>query len=467
MRDGSHAPLYVLPTGGGKTVVFAEIARAAKAKGNRVLIIVHRQEILAQTLSKLQALGVVSGQIAAGRPMTLDTVQTAMVQTLVRRLAHVRRPDLIIQDEAHHVTSENSWGRVLRYWREVPRLGCTATPARMDGVGLGHNFDRIILGPTMGELIAGGYLSPPVVFRPPHEVTARYHIKRGDFDTGEQERTMSARTIIGDVIAHYRRHFAGAPAICFCVSVEHTRLMAEQFTAAGYRAEPVYGDMPDGERERALRGLASGDVQVITSCDLISEGFDTPAVAGCILLRRTMSLGLYLQQVGRALRPFPGKERAVILDHVGNYYLHGHVLADREWSLDSGRRDPKQRPPTTTSCPKCYAILPGAPQRCPYCGFAFVEREAPRGKGFKVLEGELVEAGIEPTEAAQAAAFVAAAQGMDARSRARAMLGRAFAYAGDGDVGRRRLEALRKALGYGRGWTSWAFRYVQQKKRAG
>jgi len=467
MRGGAHAPLVVAPTGSGKTVMFAEIARSAAAKGNRVLILVHRREILEQTLSKLHALGITSGQIASGRPMTMDTVQSAMIQTLVRRLAYVRRPDIIIADECHHVLPDNSHGRALAYWREVPRIGWTATPERLDGRGLGATFDRLILGPSTAELVAQGFLSPPVVYRPPNEVSTRYHVKRGDFDTAEQQRTMSARTIVGDVIAHYRRHFDGAPAICFCVSVEHTKLMAVQFSAAGYRAEPVYGDMPDAERDRALRGLASGDVQVITSCDLISEGFDTPAVAGCILLRRTMSLGLYLQQVGRALRPFPGKTRAIVLDHVGNYYLHGHVLADREWSLDSGRRDPKQRPPTTSTCPKCYAILPGTPLKCPYCGYALAEREERKVKPMKVLEGELIEAGVPESEAAQVAAFAAATQGMEPKQRASAMLGRAFAYAADGDVGRRRLDALRKALGYGRGWTGWAWDYAQKKRRAG
>jgi hypothetical protein len=123
----------------------------------------------------------------------------------------------------------------------------------------------------------------------------------------------------------------------------------------------------------------------------------------------------------------------------------------------------------TSTCAKCYAILPGTPQRCPYCGYALGERdgEGRKIKPLKVLEGELIEAGVPAGEAAQVAAFAAAAQGMDARTRAQAMLGRAFAYAGDGDVGRRRLDALRKALGYGRGWTGWAWKYVETKRRAG
>lgn len=455
------------PTGSGKTVIFAEICRGAVERKNRTLVIVHRREIMEQTRAKLFDLGVSAGQIAPGRPPTADMVQVAMIQTLVRRLAQVRRPDLIICDEAHHVVSANSHGRALAYWREVPRLGLTATPARMDGIGLRESFDDLIIGPTIAELVKGGFLSYPVLYAPPGPAT-EYHVKRGDFDTDEQERAMSARTVVGDVIQHYRKHFNGLPAICFCVNVEHSRLMAEQFSAAGYAARPVYGDMPDAERKAALDGLREGRVQVVTSCDLISEGFDTPAVAGVILLRRTMSLGLYLQQVGRSLRPFPGKTRAIILDHCGNYTLHGHVLAERRWSLDSQKRDPrKETVPKTTSCSRCYAVIPGSPRKCPFCGFEFAEIPERKAKPFKVIEGELIEAfpDIPPEDAAGMAAFIARTQELDGRARARALLGKAFEMVPGGEEPRRRLGKLAEALGYKRGWTNWAVRFVEQKKR--
>ncbi len=487
IAKGHHAPLYVLPTGGGKTIMFADIARSGSALGNRILILVHRREIMAQTLQKLCALGVTAGQIATGKPRTADLVQVAMIQTLVRRLEWVRRPDVIVIDEAHHVLGENSHGRALSYWRDVPRIGFTATPSRMDGRGLRESFDDLIIGPSISELVTQGHLSYPVVYRPPQEQSADYHVKRGDFDVDEQQRAMSERRIVGDVIDHYRRHFNGAPAICFCVNVEHTRLMAAQFSNAGYLALPVYGDMADGDREEALDGLKEGRVQIITSCDLISEGFDTPAVAGVILLRRTMSLGLALQQIGRSLRPIYAegydlttregrlaaiaasiKPSAKILDHAGNYYLHGHVLADREWSLDSQRRDPRKvRPPVTTSCPKCYAVIPGTPRKCPYCGFAFAEAVTPRARDFGSIEGELVEAlpGAAPEDVRQLAGFVAAALRMPPAQKQRAMMAKAFEALGLGDEGQRRLHALGQAVGYGPKWTRFAWQYAQKKRR--
>lgn len=468
LRTGNKAPLFVGPTGMGKTVLFSEIARGAASKQNRILILVHRKEILEQTLSKLYSFGLTSGQIAAGKPMTLDSIQTAMVQTLVRRIQYVKRPDLIIIDEAHHATSDNSWGKILQYWSEVPRIGFTATPERLDGRGLQESFDDLILGPTINDLVSAGWLSYPALFRPPEEIIGQYHVKRGDFDRTEQQSQMSRRKIVGDVIEHYRKHMDGLPAVSFCVSVDHAKLMAAEFRKHGYKAAPVWGNMKREARDQAINGLADGSVQIVTSCDVISEGIDVPVMAGAILLRRTMSLTIYLQQVGRALRTYPGKNHAVVLDHVGNYYLHGHVLADREWSLDHGKRDPrKEEPPTTTSCPRCYGIWPGRPQRCPSCGYLFTqERPEQETRNFQVIKGELIEAGVDPGKADSMAAFIARTERMDPSKRQKALWGKAHELASHGEVGKRHLDELRKAVGYKTGWTDFVWREVLKRRGA-
>ena len=467
MRKGVKSIVYVGPTGSGKTVLFATIAHGATSRNSRVLILVHRREILEQTLKSLYELGVTSGQIASGRPQTTDSVQTAMVMSLTRRLDYVRRPDLIIVDECHHALRDNSWGRILKYWRDVPRIGFTATPERLDGRGLHESFDEMIVGPSVAELVNDGWLSRPVIYRPPEEIAQNYHVKRGDFDAIEQQQTMTTRKIIGDVIEHYKKHLEGLPVVCFCVSVDHSQLMAEEFQAAGYRATPVWGNMPKVDRERAIRGLADGSFQVVTSCDVISEGVDVPIMAGSILLRRTLSLALYLQQSGRSLRPSPGKTRAVILDHVGNYYLHGHILEDREWSLNSQTRDPrKERPPVTTTCPRCFGVWPGTPRSCPSCGLKFsdVQRQV---KPLKVVAGELIEAipGIREQEARDLAEFQAGIQRMDPGQKQKALWGKALEIAHDGAPdARRRLDMLRQALGYRKGWTNYIWTKVLRRR---
>lgn len=465
MRRGEKSILTVAPTGSGKTVLFATIARGAASRKNRVLVLVHRREILEQTLTSLYGLGVVSGQVVAGKAHTQDAIQVGMVQTVARRLHALRRPDLIIVDEAHHALEDNSWGHVLRYWREVPRLGFTATPERLDGRGLRESFSEMVVGPSILDLVEQGFLSYPVVFRPPEELALNYHVKRGDFDSGEQEKAMSTRRVVGDVIEHYRRHMGGLPAVCFCVSIEHSRLMAEQFRGAGYTAECVWGNMPRADRERAIKGLGDGSVQIVTSCDVISEGVDVPVMAGAILLRKTMSLGLYLQQAGRSLRTYPGKNRAVILDHVGNYYMHGHVLQDREWSLDSGRRDPrKEEPPATRTCPRCYGVWPGRPRKCPECGFEWQEAPAKEERSFSVIKGDLIEAGVNPDDADSMAAFLARIGKLDAKKRQSAMWGKAFDLAKLGDEGKRKLGKLAEAIGYRPKWSDFVWREVMKRR---
>src|SRR5690606_30700581 len=129
----------------------------------------------------------------------------------------------------------------------------------------------------------------------------------------------------------------------------------------------------------------------ITSCDVISEGMDVPGIVGCILLRRTLSLSLYLQQTGRALRPAPGKDHAIILDHAGNYKIHGHILDEREWSLDGEKKKDKKPVPKMTDCPKCYAVWEGKVSKCLSCGYDFPKIEIPKEEAkFTIIKGELV-----------------------------------------------------------------------------
>jgi superfamily II DNA or RNA helicase len=392
-------------------------------------------------------------------------IQVAMVGTLARRLKVIRRPDLIIIDEAHHSVA-GQWHKTLDYFDDVPHLGFSATPERLDGTGLRDIYDRLIMGPSISELVDQGYLAYPVMYRPPDEVTREFHIKRGDYDAKEQEQVMSKKKIVGDVIEHYRKYLDRLPVVCFCVSLAHCRHMENAFNAAGYRAKMVFGNMPTSERERAIKGLADGTIQVITSCDVISEGVDVPVMAGAILLRRTLSLGLYLQQVGRALRKYPGKEKSIILDHCGNYPLHGHVLADRDWSLDHGKRNHKKdRIPTTTSCPKCYAVWPGKPRTCPECGFSFADNESVAAQQRKTPEqiaGELVAAlpeGTDPRKVRNLTGFVQQLQRFDSKTRQRAMIAKAYEL-----QDKREIDALAKAVGYKPGWSHIAWTQILKNR---
>lgn len=370
-RRGARAPLLVLPTGGGKTVVFSHIAAAAVAKGRSVLVLVHRRELIRQASEKLTAAGVAHGVIAPGHAATTDAVQVASVQTLARRLEQMRQapPRLIIVDEAHHAVA-GQWRAILDGFTEAHLLGVTATPIRSDGAGLGARaggvFDALVCGPSIADLVAEGHLVRARVFAPAvaPELTG-IRTRGGDYETAQLAEAMSAPQVIGCAVEHYRRNAAGLPTVLFAASVHHAEAVTEAFRAAGIRAVAVSGATPQAERDAAIAGLATGAVEVLCSCDLISEGLDVPAIGAVILLRPTKSLALYLQQVGRGLRPADGKAELVVLDHAGNTLTHGLPDAPRRWSI--GGLWPKPPPKGSTTklfCAACAAVVPRAAKEC-------------------------------------------------------------------------------------------------------
>jgi len=367
---GRRAPLLVMPTGAGKTQVFTHITAAMAQRNLSVTILVHRRELIAQASRKLTQAGVPHGIIAAGTPATFAPIQVASVQTLIRRLEDTPAPDLLIIDEAHHAAA-GSWNRILEHWPDALRLGVTATPARLDGRGLRDNFDVIVHGPTVADLTAAGYLAQFKLYAPPQVADlSAIPTRAGDFASDATAAAMDKPSITGDAIDHYRRICHGAPAIAFCCTTAHAENVAAQFRYAGFSSSAILGTTPIAQRDQQLKDLASGAIQILTSVDVISEGTDVPAVTAAILLRPTASLGLYLQQVGRILRPAPGKAAAIILDHVGNVHRHGFPDDHRDWTLDDARqRTGKGGPPApcVRTCESCFAAFAPAPQ-CPVCG---------------------------------------------------------------------------------------------------
>ena len=368
----ANRALLVMPTGSGKTVVFSEICRLANDKGKKVLILVHRRELVTQASDKLKKAGVEHGIIAAGFDPSDQPVQVASVQTLIRRLdSGTFTPDLIIIDEAHHAVA-GSWDKIIGHFSDAKIIGVTATPSRLDGRGLGSHFSTLVSGPSVEQLTKLGFLSQHRVFAPPVIADlSNVKTRAGDYANDQLSEAMDRPTITGDAIGHYRRLADGLPAIAFCCSIAHATSVCESFNKAGYRAKLVTGKMKMEERDEAISGLADGRTQILCSVDVVSEGTDVPAVSAAILLRPTQSEALYLQQVGRILRPQPGKI-AIVLDHVGSTLKHGFVDDLRNWSLDSKpRRKKNDEPaPSVRQCPMCFAAFKPQPV-CPMCGHEF------------------------------------------------------------------------------------------------
>ena len=374
---GHRRVLYQLPTGAGKTVTFSAIAAGAISKGKRVLILVHRRELLRQAVEKLAWAGLEAGVIASGMPATPDApAQVASIQTLARRIDGMSKFDLLVLDEAHHAVA-GQWRALIAGQPEAKVLGVTATPMRADGKGLGVAagglFDALVTGPSIRTLTADGFLCPARCFAPAGSPDLR-GIRRvgGEYAVGQLAAAMDKSGLTGDAVEHYARYADHKPAIAFCVSVQHARHVADQFSAAGYRAVAISGDTPVHERDAAIAGLVTGATEVLCSCDLISEGLDVPAVEAVILLRPTASLGLHMQQIGRGMRPAPGKDALIVLDHAGNCVRHGLPDSEREWSLDGVEVKQRERhgatSATTRRCPECGALSPIEDDDCRECG---------------------------------------------------------------------------------------------------
>lgn len=389
---GKKSPMLVAPTGSGKTCIFSYIAEQASLKGNSVFVLVHRQELLLQSSRQLSQLGLPHGRVAPGHTMTRDKIQVASVQTLVRRLDLYKEPDLIIIDECHHATA-GSWRKIISAYPNAKLLGVTATPCRLDGNGLGVHaggvFDALVYGPTLRELIDAGYLTQPIVYAPPTSVDLEgVKIQAGDYEKGELEKRMDKPIITGSAVEHYKRLCNGVPAIAFCSSVAHAQHVSEQFNVNGYASLSIDGTMGDVERKNAIELLGQGKINVLTACDIVSEGTDIPVVGAAILLRPTTSEGLFLQQVGRALRTYPGKENTIILDHVGNCLRHGLPDQDRTWTLDGEKKKRKKKGDVddvkVKQCPICYFVHTPGP-KCPACGHTYVAK----AQEIEEAEGEL------------------------------------------------------------------------------
>lgn len=399
--------LLVLATGGGKTVVAALVALGALQKGKRILFIGPRREIIAQAFWKLIEAGIpetscgvimADGIIphvttrqsySAKRPMA--PVQVASIQTLANR---ARPPaDVVFVDEAHHATSE-TWAKVIEHYTATGAVivGLTATPCRADGAGLGKLFDRLHVIASFADLAAQGYLVVPRVFTTPHapDLSKVKLTRTGEYDQEQLARAMRDRALVGDVVEHWKRHAEGRTTVVFAANVEHSRDLCAAFRDAGIAADHVDADTPSEERDAALTRLSRGETTVLCNMGICTEGWDLPRCKCVVVARPTKSLSLFLQMVGRGLRPWQGVS-AILLDHAGVVHEHGFPSDEREWSLDG--RVKRKGAPAVRTCPKCYAALPGGVSTCSECGFVFPieERDVP-----EQVDGELVEATAKP-----------------------------------------------------------------------
>jgi DNA repair protein RadD len=387
--------LFVMHTAGGKTVVAVRVILAMLAKGP-ALFIVHRKTLVDQAVKSLTDGGLKLGQIGiimAGHPAPKPgvLVYVAMVQSLCRRTKP--KVSLIVIDETHRAAAE-SYEKLLNLYPDTFVLGLTATPERLDGRPMRDvGFTEMIEGPEPAWLIDKGYLAKPPVFAPHPEVLAALQADlrkmrkgKGDYEQGALAAVVGSRILVGDVLDHWKKYAEGQTTALFAVNVEQAERYAAAFEKAGYRAECIHGETKDPERKAILARLKSGKTKVVTTCDVLLEGWDMPEVTALICVRPTRSKTVWIQMTGRVVRPF-GETTPVVLDHAGNALRLGLPHMKRKWSLDAPpKKEGKARgdgEPVCKACPECQNVCPVAATTCDGCGFVWsVTHE---------VEGELVE----------------------------------------------------------------------------
>lgn len=414
-------PLLVIPTGGGKTVIFSSVIHD---HAGRSLAVVHRKEIVKQISLSLGAFGV-RHRIVAPPPVIavirrahlrkynksfVDQhagVGVASVQTLTSAATSrdivlkkfLDQVSLCVFDEAHHYVQAGTWAKAVELVHNANILGVTATPERADGLGLGSHadgfFDTMILGPTVQWLINNNFLSKFRYFTGATDldvsdipVTAS-----GDFNAKALRARVVDSHLVGDTFEHWKKHALGKRTIVFTTDVKTAGETAAKFKAGGVTCEALSGETDTAIRDKVLEDFEAGRTLVLVNCFLFDEGFDVPAVECVVQAAPTESLSRYLQQIGRGLRIMDGKPAAIVIDMVKNWERHGMPNWDRVWSLDGReKRGGTSSAPTMKACGECTQPYEAYLMICPYCG----ARDKPQErKTIPGVKGDLFELDVD------------------------------------------------------------------------
>jgi len=332
-QSGYNAGCLVCPTGGGKTVIGANLC---KNQPNQVLWIAHRTELVAQAKQALLRAG----------------VERSHVTTIQQLMASGDRPEasLMVWDECHHVGAEQ-WQEVAHHYRDIRHLGLTATPQRPDGLPMGDCYQFLVVAAQYSELIAEGHIVPCRAFKPP-----------GSFSG-------IGADIALDPVQAYERYAMGRRAFGFAPTKELCAKYSDMLSGAGIPSTCVFDSTPRDIREKVVSMLGSeeSDLRVIWSVQTMTEGVDVPLVSCIILAGNTDRLGTFLQKVGRGLRAHPGKSDCVLLDLVGATLQHGSPTEDHVYTLDKRgiQRTSQEQIRQCLMCGACTEAWRGA---CPVCG---------------------------------------------------------------------------------------------------
>lgn len=382
MRSGHRRIVVQQPPRTGKTVIMAEIARKTTAKGNRVMFIIHRKEVLEQAIETFKLQGV---------SMSLAT--TGMVQTLTRRINQLDEPQLILVDEAHHALAK-SYLNILDAFPNAYVLYFTATPIRTGHDQLDQIADDIVTGKSIKWLTDHHFLAPFHYYGLGDIDRSKLRKSNGDYSSESMDQAIS-HEIYGHIVEQYQRLAKGKQAVVYCHSIESAKKITQQFEQAGITAAEVDGNTEVALRDELVQKFRGQKLTILANVNLFTEGVDLPNVDCVIMARPTSSLALYLQFSMRCLNPREGKT-AIIIDHVDNFLTFGLPNNDRNWSeaiVTKDKRKAKsstENGPAIAQCSYCFGtfyreqIVDGC---CPLCGHKLKKEN----KDYKIVNVDLQE----------------------------------------------------------------------------
>ena len=388
-RKGNKRIILQMATGGGKTIAAAALIEYYVSQGKKVLFLAHRRELIIQASGKLDDFKVTHGIIMADMPQNaFASVQVASIDTLRARALdgdklEMPKADLIIIDEAHRSLSR-TYVRLIDYYKHALVIGLTATPVRSDGTGMGVIYTDMVQAISIKELVASGNLVEAKYYSPTIPDLRKVGTLAGDYNGKELATTMDTPKLVGDIVQSWMHIAKGKSTIVFASGVKHSQHLAECFAEAGISVAHLDGSTPNPERMEILNKFHSGEVTVICNCMVLTEGFDAPRAEVCVLARPTKSPSLYIQMVGRVLRPYEGKDIATVIDHSGAVYIHGFATDDREWTLGGGKlKDVKingeraggDKDEKNIICEGCFRTYAGS-NICPTCGLVHKQKSA-------------------------------------------------------------------------------------------
>lgn len=366
--------VYQLATGGGKTITFSAITkRYIEKSGKAVLILVHRKELMVQTVRTLyNAYGISAQMVRAGmKHVPQAAVYVGMVESVNRRVDRLHNIGLVIIDEAHNL----SFAKMFEHFPELLMIGFTATPLTSSKLKpLKLFYEDIVCGIDIPDLISQGSLCQNITYAPKDTVDAgKLKVKAGEYDEGLMAMEFSKAKHIQNTVDAYKRFSPDTKCLIFNVNIEHSNKVNAAFLEAGLNSRHLDSTMPDATRDEVVKWYKNTPGAILNNVAILTTGFDAPDTETIIMNRATLSMPLWLQCCGRGSRPTDAKSSFTIIDLGQNAITHGDWSDSRDWE-NIFFNPPKAGKPGVApvkNCPSCDAILPARTMICKYCGNEF------------------------------------------------------------------------------------------------